>query len=1265
MGVKLLWPELDAAAQETTLEILALSAFLHDGEVAAGTATDAADGAPQTRPGQPSSSRTAEAETVPAKRCGPVRRHLVLGVDASIWLYHAMTMKHTGGHKAEVRMLFFRLAKLHALPIIPIFVFDGPGRPVWKRNKQRPGAYTNAQYSFPHQSDFEKLIRLFGFAVYHAPAEAEAQLASMNADGVVDAVLTDDGDAFLFGAQIVLRNSSKTLSGSQARANRLQRGGGEDDLDSDSGDPDSLSQSSASSSRSRQPGSRRTGTRKGKRSAHGNGDREDASDAGSDSRYTPSAESEGSEHAESSPPVKSKATDAPKKTEGLQGKVEDSYTAYRSFLVFDGPRSQADERLFPSRKVRTASMLDMLKSEATPNKILDRDGLILSALLSGGDYDVQGLARCGMKTAIALARCGYGKRLINAFKKHFDSPAYIPAVDRPTRPGGPSSRQAWDHELSVWVRDVQQELRSNSQGFMERKASKLASAESWNQFLRTDQALDVVRSYIWPKVTRVSIHDAFNQVPPQKRPFRRRQDPPAASAGHSNGVNLSTFASSSTTSHHGAQLPFADLGSPVGPLEAKCDLSKLCNFAQILFNWDAPYALKRFSSLLWDGCVLRRAISMILYLDQEREAGRAHYRPIVSPKKASTSSPTKSKLTRRASDKSLGDITITPQARRFADFFEKSVQLKTPQRSNSAGGSLTSAAPDHQNSEAKSDSSDLRQGDIHILAVHSSRQHALYGGMASEIRISYATDGLRKAVQSGLVSEWARGSDGLFEPATNVTSDRRQNSDSNDVDSESDADGVAGSNVDDEERDELITLSQVARKKKAKNKVNDRRMWIPKVIIADLPSFCEPPKSGIELPRHPAGQHSPMELVQQFEDAQREKAETERMQAQRRASKTRAKQGKLAKPEVGQRSISDFFSVASKGKGKAREVPLAKLPTSHRQRPKSSDDGFGSSMSEDEDDGIRAVQKPSYTVDASSRPTTSKIHIPSRFKSLLAPASESDNSVIALSSPPRKTHVDRREIGADSAVQLNPRSTLLSQTTSLHSASDVDELIDEMPSQSSVAAPPKAALSDFLGGLVKKSAAEDDASEEEVEEEDDSLPDIFSQAYSQSRLQQRKNQNQVKAASQNGATAGPSSRSSTIPATRQASKSPDGSEDNMFDKTKLQRSPKKSPRKATTQLHAWSSGIPTSSSPLHGQSSTAKGKSQMLLSDDSEQDEDDDSLPNSMGARPASPSPLPKRLLSSVRNDAGTQDTSASFEIVGETRANGKPREVYYLSDSD
>ncbi|KAK7013579.1 hypothetical protein R3P38DRAFT_1459437 [Favolaschia claudopus] len=52
-------------------------------------------------------------------------------------------------------------------------------------------------------------IKLFGFHLRKAPGEAEAELAYLNRIGEIDAVLTDDGDAALFGATCILRNLDK------------------------------------------------------------------------------------------------------------------------------------------------------------------------------------------------------------------------------------------------------------------------------------------------------------------------------------------------------------------------------------------------------------------------------------------------------------------------------------------------------------------------------------------------------------------------------------------------------------------------------------------------------------------------------------------------------------------------------------------------------------------------------------------------------------------------------------------------------------------------------------------------------------------------------------------------------------------------------------------------------------------------------------------------------------------------------------------------
>ncbi|EJU00525.1 PIN domain-like protein, partial [Dacryopinax primogenitus] len=140
------------------------------------------------------------------------KRAYRIGIDASIWFFHANGGQ--GGENPELRTLYFRCCRLLSLPILPLFVFDGALRPSQKRGKH---IGKNQHWLV---SGMREIIDAFGFEWWTAPGEAEAELAYFNDIGVIDAILSDDVDNFLFGAKVVIRNPSATLTGTQTHVRK-------------------------------------------------------------------------------------------------------------------------------------------------------------------------------------------------------------------------------------------------------------------------------------------------------------------------------------------------------------------------------------------------------------------------------------------------------------------------------------------------------------------------------------------------------------------------------------------------------------------------------------------------------------------------------------------------------------------------------------------------------------------------------------------------------------------------------------------------------------------------------------------------------------------------------------------------------------------------------------------------------------------------------------------------------------------------------------
>ncbi|NXG59190.1 GEN endonuclease, partial [Hemiprocne comata] len=147
-------------------------------------------------------------------------RGKTLAVDLSLWVCEAQTVKKMIGvvTKPHLRNLFFRFSFFTSMGIKLVFVMEGEAPTLKadtmsKRNEMRYGPSKKVGASRTGRSLFKamlkeclELLECLGVPWVQAAGEAEAMCAYLNAKGHVDGCITNDGDAFLYGAQTVYRN---------------------------------------------------------------------------------------------------------------------------------------------------------------------------------------------------------------------------------------------------------------------------------------------------------------------------------------------------------------------------------------------------------------------------------------------------------------------------------------------------------------------------------------------------------------------------------------------------------------------------------------------------------------------------------------------------------------------------------------------------------------------------------------------------------------------------------------------------------------------------------------------------------------------------------------------------------------------------------------------------------------------------------------------------------------------------------------------------
>ncbi|KAL7608696.1 hypothetical protein Lser_V15G14328 [Lactuca serriola] len=151
-------------------------------------------------------------------------RNKRVAIDLSYWIVQHETAIKVHTRNPHLRLTFFRTINLLSkFGAFPVFVADGTPSPLKSHARimrffQASGidpaslpisngtsVERNKKFSKCVQECVE-LLELFGIPVLKASGEAEGLCAQLNREGRVDACITSDSDAFLFGAKCVIKH---------------------------------------------------------------------------------------------------------------------------------------------------------------------------------------------------------------------------------------------------------------------------------------------------------------------------------------------------------------------------------------------------------------------------------------------------------------------------------------------------------------------------------------------------------------------------------------------------------------------------------------------------------------------------------------------------------------------------------------------------------------------------------------------------------------------------------------------------------------------------------------------------------------------------------------------------------------------------------------------------------------------------------------------------------------------------------------------------
>ncbi|XP_056604666.1 flap endonuclease GEN homolog 1 [Triplophysa dalaica] len=177
----------------------------------------------------------------PVRQCVPLYSlsGKTLAVDLSLWVCEAQHVQGMMGKvtKPHLRNLFFRMSSLTLMGVKLVFVMEGDApklkaETMSKRTEMRFGKVQSkpAAVKTTGRSRFKAVLRecgelldCLGVPWVTAAGEAEAMCAFLDWQGVVDGCITNDGDAFLYGAQTVYRNFNMNTKDPQVDCYQMSR----------------------------------------------------------------------------------------------------------------------------------------------------------------------------------------------------------------------------------------------------------------------------------------------------------------------------------------------------------------------------------------------------------------------------------------------------------------------------------------------------------------------------------------------------------------------------------------------------------------------------------------------------------------------------------------------------------------------------------------------------------------------------------------------------------------------------------------------------------------------------------------------------------------------------------------------------------------------------------------------------------------------------------------------------------------------------------